>query len=62
MCPVYYDNPELFELYYGEYFQMITNYVDIYHGYWAPVEYFAQHSIHNGDYKRCMDACESLFR
>ena len=62
MCPVYYENPDLFELYYGEYFQMITNYVDIYHGYWAPVEYFAQHSINHGDYKRCIAACESLFR
>ena len=31
MCPVYYENPELFELFYGEYSQMITNYVDIYH-------------------------------
>jgi hypothetical protein len=62
MCPVYYENPDLFELFYGEYFQMITNYVDIYQSYWGPVEYYAQASHNHGDYKRCMKACESLFR
>ena len=62
MSPVYYENPEFFELYYGEYFQMITNYVDIYKSYWGPVEYFADSSHSHGDYKRCIAACESLFR
>lgn len=62
MCPVYYENPELFDLYYGEYSQMIANYVDIYQMYWGPVEYFSQASHLHKDYKRCMAACESLFR
>jgi len=62
MCPVYYENPDLFELFYGEYYQMITNYVDIYQSYWGPVEYYAEASHNHKDYKRCMKACESLFR
>jgi len=58
--PVYFENPELFEHYYGDYQQMITNYKYIYDAPEPPVYNFIRNSFNNGDYKKCLEACEFI--
>ena len=56
--PVYFENPELFEHYYGDYQQMITNYKYIYDAPEPPVHNFIRNSFVNKNYKLCLDACK----
>lgn len=44
--PVYFENPDLFEHYYGDYQQMITNYVEIYEKPEAPIQNFIRNSFY----------------
>jgi hypothetical protein len=56
--PVYFENPELFEHYYGDYQQMITNYKYIYDAPESPVHNFIRNSFINKNYSLCLKACE----
>lgn len=58
--PVYFENPDLFEHYYGDYNQMITNYKHIYENHIAPVRNFLHNSFQSGNYKKCLEACLCL--
>jgi hypothetical protein len=60
--PVYFDNPQLFEHYYGDYLQMITNYVHVYEAPEPPIHNFIQNSFRAGNYEKCKEACEFLLR
>lgn len=55
--PVYFDNPDLFEHYYGDYQQMITNYVYIYENSESPINYFIKNSFEHKNYNKCYEAC-----
>ena len=55
--PVYFENPELFEHYYGDYNQMITNYKYIYERPEAPIYNFIRNSYDNKNYIKCYEAC-----
>lgn len=56
--PVYFEQPELFEHYYGDYQSMITNYVHSYEDPEKIVGIFIQNSYRYGDYKKCLEACK----
>ena len=60
--PVYFENPDLFEHYYGDYLQMITNYKYIYDAPEPPIYNFITHSFENKDYVKCFEGCEFVFR
>jgi hypothetical protein len=55
--PVYFENPDLFEHYYGDYQQMITNYAYIYEYVESPIRYIIGNSFANKNYKVCLDGC-----
>lgn len=55
--PVYFENPDLFEHYYGDYRQMITNYLYIYEAIEAPIHNFIRNSFQYKNYKKCYEAC-----
>lgn len=59
--PVYFENPDLFDHYYGDYNQMITNYTFIYEAAERPVFNFIRNSYENKDYVRCYRACLVLW-
>jgi hypothetical protein len=59
--PVYFENKELFQHYYGDYKQMITNYVDIHEAAEAPVYNFIRNSYKHGDFAKCREACEFVW-
>jgi hypothetical protein len=54
---IYFENAELFEHYYGDYHQMITNYKYIYDKPEAPVYNFIRNSFNKGNYIKCFEAC-----
>jgi hypothetical protein len=58
---VYYDNVELFEHYYGDYTEMITNYAHVYENGQAPLRNFIRNSFELGDYTRCFKASTVLW-
>jgi hypothetical protein len=60
--PVYFENKELFEHYYGDYKQMITNYVFIYDAAEPPIYNFIRNSYKHGDLDKCREACEFVWR
>jgi hypothetical protein len=55
--PVYFENPDLFEHYFGDYRQMVTNYKYIYENQEAPVYNFITNSFNNKNYEKCLEAC-----
>ena len=60
--PVYFENPELFEHYYGDYNQMITNYK---HCYQLPeniIHNFITNSFNCGHYIKCQEACKFILK
>ena len=59
---VYFDHPDLFEHYYGDYLQMITNYTYIYEAPEPPIYNFIRNSYNNGNYAKCLDGCLFLQR
>jgi hypothetical protein len=59
--PVYFENPELFEHYYGDYQQMITNYKFIYDAPEPPIYNFIKKSFENKNYIKCYEACKFVF-
>jgi hypothetical protein len=55
--PVYFENPDMFEHYYGDYLQMITNYKYIYEAPEAPIHNFIRNSYNNRNYTKCAEGC-----
>jgi hypothetical protein len=60
--PVYFENKELFNQYFGDYQQIITNYVYIYDNINAPINNFIKNSYNNKDYNLCYKACCVLLK
>lgn len=60
--PVYFENTQLFEHYYGDYNQMITNYKYIYESPEVPVIHFISNSFKYNNYDKCIEACEFLLK
>jgi hypothetical protein len=58
--PVFFENKELFEPYYGDYSEMITNYKFIYERATEPVHNFIRNSFQHGQYALCLSACQVL--
>jgi hypothetical protein len=58
--PVYFENPHLFEQYYGDYNQMITNYKQINENIEAPTHNFIRNSYDYGNYRMCANACKFM--
>ena len=56
--PVYFENPDLFEHYYGDYTEMITNYVYIYDRAEPPIYNFIKNSYNNSNYIKCYEGCK----
>jgi hypothetical protein len=57
---VYFDNREIFDVYYGDYQQMVTNYVEPKERTYEPVSLLIQHSYDAGDYEVCLKGCEAV--
>jgi hypothetical protein len=60
--PVYFENPNLFEFYYGDYQQMITNYKYCYENPHTTSELLILESFTDGRYEISLDACRFLFK
>ena len=60
--PVYFDHPDWFEQYFGDYTEMITNYVWIYQRPTEPLFNFIRNSYQHKNYKMCKIACENLLK
>jgi hypothetical protein len=60
--PVYFENPTLFEHYYGDYQQMITNYVYVYDAPEPPIYNFITRSWQHGNYKKCYECCCFVYK
>jgi hypothetical protein len=60
--PVYFDAPHLFEHYYGDYNQMITNYAYVYDAPEPIINNFIRNSFKNNDVVKCYEACNYLFK
>jgi hypothetical protein len=58
--PVYFDTPSIFEHYYGDYNQMITNYKYIYENPISPIVHFIRNSYEKCNYVKCLEACKFL--
>jgi hypothetical protein len=59
--PVYFDHPELFEHYYGDYTEMISSYVYSHYSPEKIVYNFIRNSYLHENYVKCLEACEFLF-
>ena len=60
--PVYFENPDLFDHYYGDYNQMITNYTYVYESAEKPIYNFIKNSYNNQNYKKCYEACNFVWK
>lgn len=58
--PVYFENRDLFELYYGDYFQMITNYRGMYDNSTMPLTHLIPKSASTGDWLTCYNAAKAV--
>ena len=59
---VYLDDPSLFELYYGDYTEMVTNYLYIKERPGEVIRLFIAHSYERGGYEECLQASKTLWR
>jgi len=59
--PVYFENPELFEHYYGDYLQMVTNYKYVYDSPENPIRNFIRNSFYHHNFAKCFEACEFVW-
>ena len=57
--PVYFKNPELFEHYYGDYQQMITNYTGVQENPETTIYHFIANSSET-DLEKCKEACKKV--
>jgi len=60
--PVYFENPELFEWYLGDYQQMITNYAYVYEAPEAPMNNLIRNSFNDKNREICHKACNILLK
>lgn len=58
--PVYFENEDLFEHYYGDYQQMITNYKYIYEAPENPIRNFVNNSFNYKNFNKCIESCEFI--
>jgi len=58
--PVYFENPDLFEHYYGDYQQMITNYKYVYEAPENPIRNFVNNSFIYNNFNKCIECCEFI--
>jgi hypothetical protein len=58
---VYFDNPEIFEFYYGDYFQMITNYKYTYDNPEITIKLLINKSFSDQKYNISLDSCRFLW-
>jgi len=58
---VYFDNPDIFEVYYGDYTEMVTNYNWIQVRPSEPLRLLIRGSFAAGDYVTCLPACVKLW-
>jgi hypothetical protein len=59
---VFFDNRELFDVYYGDYTEMITNYVDTFERPEEPIRLIITNSFMAEDYEVCERACKAVWR
>ena len=59
--PVFFEHPDWFEQYFGDYQEMITNYRYIYDAPEKPLRNFIRNSFSNGFYAKCSEACSVLW-
>lgn len=59
---VYFQNKEIFEHYYGDYRQMISNYAYVYDAAEPPIYNFIRNSYKHKDYKKCKEACDYVWK
>jgi hypothetical protein len=59
---VYFDNPHLFDFYYGDYQQMITNYANINENINFTFNLLIKKSFQSKDWKVCADACKFVWK
>jgi hypothetical protein len=59
---VYFDNPEIFDFYYGDYFQMITNYVHVYENPEITIKLLINKSFSNKMFNISLDSCRFLWK
>jgi hypothetical protein len=60
--PVYYDHPYLFDHYYGNCGEIITNYKYVYQKPTEIINNFIYKSFECGDYSQCLDACRFVLK
>jgi len=60
MYLAYWDNPELFDWYIGDYQEMVTNYAGVYDRPERPLHHLIRNSYNAGDYRICAQAIEQL--
>ena len=60
--PVYFENPDMFEVYYGDYFQMISNYRGMYENYTMPLRMLIPKSAQAKDWYTCLNASKWLYQ
>lgn len=58
---VYFKHPEIFEHYFGDYTEMITNYDIVIDRVTEPVRNLITNSFLNGDYEVCLKGCEKVY-
>jgi hypothetical protein len=59
--PVYFDAPEIFDLYYGDYKSMVTNYTYAYDKN-MPIYYVIPKSLQAKDWATCVHACKFVWK
>jgi hypothetical protein len=59
--PIYFDHPEIFEVYYGDYTEMVTNYHWIRERASEPLRLLIRRSFGARDFVTCRPACEKLW-
>jgi len=57
---VYFKNPSIFQVYYGDYHQMITNYISVIDNIESPIIHVIQNAFINKNYQVCLDGCLSV--
>lgn len=60
--PVYFDHPELFEVYFGDYHQMITNYTRCYENPHPTIHFVIPGTFNDCKNALCAKACESIYK
>jgi hypothetical protein len=59
---VYVRHPDLFEHYYGDYTEIITNYTGVCEGGEKILQIFIAPAFKDGDYAKCLEACHAVFK